>query len=219
MRDEAAWIQSYGRPRTNHYRSRENAEFPGGGFALLAQYMTVAPYLVPSTTDEAVTSRLLWHPDLHIDNVFVDPDTCDTTRVVDWQSSYVAPLFYQSDVPKMFDILDLFEMAGLYQNDWRISILSAKRRKRRLMLIWRVRPYIITKGLLAEIITSSWTSPLGWLKMRQRGNYMQDSGHIRKTSRNSSNENIATLQKHMVMTMNLHYRPFSSLRLCNMNGP
>ncbi|KAH8434269.1 aminoglycoside phosphotransferase family protein [Aspergillus melleus] len=101
-RNEIAWIQSHGQPRMNYYRSTEHYKLPSEGLALLTQYMNVAPYLVPSTTDEAATSKVLWHPDLHLDNVFVDPATCEIVSVVDWQSSCIAPLFYQSEIPKMF---------------------------------------------------------------------------------------------------------------------
>lgn len=85
----------------NYYRSTKDPEHPNDGLALLTQYMKVAPYLAPQTT-EAATSRVLWHPDLHLDNVFVDPETHEITSIVDWQSACVAPLFYQSDIPKMF---------------------------------------------------------------------------------------------------------------------
>lgn len=95
-------MQSHARPRMNYYRSSENYELPSEGIALLTQYMNVAPYLVPRDTDEAAASKVLWHPDLHLDNVFVDPDTRKITCIVDWQSACVAPLFYQSDIPRMF---------------------------------------------------------------------------------------------------------------------
>ncbi|KAL2815183.1 phosphotransferase enzyme family protein [Aspergillus granulosus] len=100
-RNEISWIQSHAHPRMNYYRSLEDYELPSDGLALLSQYMDVARYLVPPSTDEMATSIVLWHPDLHLDNVFVDPDTCDITCIVDWQSACVAPLFYQSSVPKM----------------------------------------------------------------------------------------------------------------------
>ncbi|KAJ5130818.1 uncharacterized protein N7515_006857 [Penicillium bovifimosum] len=58
-------------------------------------------FLVPQPSDESSSANVLWHPDLHLDNIFVDPDTCQITRIVDWQSACVAPLFYQSGVPRM----------------------------------------------------------------------------------------------------------------------
>jgi Phosphotransferase enzyme family len=96
------WIKSYASPRMNYYRSSQDHELPNDGISLLAQYLDVAPYLVPSQTDEAALSNVLWHPDLHLDNVFVDPNTCKITCIIDWQSACVAPLFYQSEVPRMF---------------------------------------------------------------------------------------------------------------------
>ena len=97
-----AWIKSHTRARRNYYRPTKDPELPEDGLALLTQYMKVAPHLVPQSTDEAAISKVLWHPDLHLDNVFVDPDTHKITSIVDWQSACVAPLFYQSNVPRMF---------------------------------------------------------------------------------------------------------------------
>ncbi|OJJ37932.1 hypothetical protein ASPWEDRAFT_39644 [Aspergillus wentii DTO 134E9] len=99
-RNEISWIEKHAKPRMNYHRSSQSPENPGDGLALLKQYMDVAPYLVP--TDKAASSNILWHPDLHLDNVFVNPDTHTITRIVDWQSACVAPLFYQSSVPRMF---------------------------------------------------------------------------------------------------------------------
>ncbi|KZF21169.1 phosphotransferase enzyme family protein [Xylona heveae TC161] len=100
--NEIAWIQSQARPRMNYYRSLREQELPEDGLDLLEKYMKVSPYLVPRSTDEAASSNVLWHPDLHLENLFVDPDTHQITRIVDWQSACVAPLFYQYCIPKIF---------------------------------------------------------------------------------------------------------------------
>ncbi|GMG25327.1 unnamed protein product [Aspergillus oryzae var. brunneus] len=47
----------------------EDQEHPEDGLALLTQYMDAASYLIPSSDDEAASSNVLWHPDLHLDNV------------------------------------------------------------------------------------------------------------------------------------------------------
>jgi hypothetical protein len=39
---------------------------------------------------------------LHLDNVFSDPKSKQTTRVIDWQSAAVLPFFYQYGVATMF---------------------------------------------------------------------------------------------------------------------
>lgn len=105
-RNEIAYIESHAIPRMNYYRSIKTKEYPEDGLALLDKYMKVAPYLAPQLTngagsEEAPSSNVLMHPDLHLDNIFVDPETLQVTRIVDWQSARVAPLFYHADVPRM----------------------------------------------------------------------------------------------------------------------
>ncbi|KGO74645.1 Aminoglycoside phosphotransferase [Penicillium italicum] len=104
--NEIAYIKPYAISRMNYYRSLKTQEHPEDGLALLTKYMKVAPYLIPQSTNEAAfneaaSNNVLMHPDLHLDNIFVDPDTLQITRIVDWQSACVAPLFYHADVPRM----------------------------------------------------------------------------------------------------------------------
>ncbi|OQD85550.1 hypothetical protein PENSOL_c100G01035 [Penicillium solitum] len=100
-RNEIAYIKSHAIPRMNYYRSLKTQEHPDDGLTLLTKYMAVAPYLIPQSTNEAASNNVLMHPDLHLDNIFVDPETLQITRIVDWQSACVAPLFYHAGVPKM----------------------------------------------------------------------------------------------------------------------
>ncbi|KAL2852073.1 phosphotransferase enzyme family protein, partial [Aspergillus pseudoustus] len=100
--NEVAWIRQHASPRMNHYRSSDPVETPSNAVALLTQYMNVAAYLVPPLRDETANSGVLWHPDLSLDNVFVNPDTHEITSIVGWESARVAPLFYQSGIPPMF---------------------------------------------------------------------------------------------------------------------
>ncbi|OOO13798.1 aminoglycoside phosphotransferase [Aspergillus oryzae] len=86
-KNEIAWIKSHAKSRMNYYRSMEDQEHPEDGLALLTQYMDAASYLIPSSDDEAASSNVLWHPDLHLDNVFVDPNTHEITSIIDWQSA------------------------------------------------------------------------------------------------------------------------------------
>ncbi|KAF7161918.1 hypothetical protein CNMCM5623_007333 [Aspergillus felis] len=58
----------------------------------LGWYQQVVNALIPK--DTAITRPLLWHDDLHDDNVFVDPDNPEKiTGIIDWQSSHISPLF------------------------------------------------------------------------------------------------------------------------------
>lgn len=98
--NEIAWIKSHASPRMNYYRSTKTPQSPDEALSLLSQYLDVASYLVPQDTEEDL--KVLWHPDLHLDNVFVDPESHKITAIIDWQSATVAPLFFQCGVPKMF---------------------------------------------------------------------------------------------------------------------
>lgn len=86
----------------NYYRSPKHPELPEDALELLAKYEQVAPFLVPSRNNESAAANTLWHPDLHLDNIFVDPISHRITGIVDWQSAAVAPLFYQSGVHRAF---------------------------------------------------------------------------------------------------------------------
>lgn len=86
----------------NFYRSSTDPELPEDAMKLLAKYDQIASLLAPRSNDGLAASNTLWHPDLHLDNVFVDPDSYKITGIVDWQSAVVAPLFYQCGVHRAF---------------------------------------------------------------------------------------------------------------------
>lgn len=68
----------------------------------LRKYMALAPYLIPS--DKSFHAPVLWHPDLHTDNIFIDPgDLTKITAIIDWQSTHIAPLFLQVRHPALLD--------------------------------------------------------------------------------------------------------------------
>ncbi|KAF1851151.1 uncharacterized protein K460DRAFT_28798 [Cucurbitaria berberidis CBS 394.84] len=100
--NEVSWIRNNAKFRMNYYRSPKDPELPEDAIHLLAKYEQVAPLLTPASNDESSATKLLWHPDLHLDNVFVDPVSHKITSIVDWQSAVVAPLFYQSGVHRAF---------------------------------------------------------------------------------------------------------------------
>ena len=68
----------------------------------LQSYLAMVQYLLP--TDHFIEYPSLWHPDLHLENIFVDPE--NLTKVVgitDWQAVEVAPLFAQVRRPYFLD--------------------------------------------------------------------------------------------------------------------
>jgi len=59
-------------------------------------------YLLP--TNQKISSAHLWHDDLHVANIFVDP--AEPTKVVgliDWQSTEISPLYFHARQPHMID--------------------------------------------------------------------------------------------------------------------
>ncbi|KAM5454159.1 hypothetical protein McanCB49686_004467 [Microsporum canis] len=65
-------------------------------------YLTLSHYLLPKNKEAG--KAVLWHPDLHTDNIFVDPrDPTKITGVIDWQAVHIAPLFLQVRRPAFLD--------------------------------------------------------------------------------------------------------------------
>lgn len=98
--NEIKWTKLYATPRMNYHRSMESPESIDDFLSLLTRYVTLAPYLVP-TNPKGILSKTLSHPDLHLDNVFVDPDTRKIKSIVDWQSSSISEMFLQRGPPPL----------------------------------------------------------------------------------------------------------------------
>ena len=68
----------------------------------LQYYLAIFEYLLP--TDQAIRSSCLWHGDLHIENIFVDPEhPTKIVGIIDWQSTELAPLFNHARQPYFLD--------------------------------------------------------------------------------------------------------------------
>jgi Ser/Thr protein kinase RdoA (MazF antagonist) len=93
--NEIKWAKAYAKPRINPYRSFEAPETPEEYISLLERYLQLVPYLSPGPS-----STSLSHPDLHLDNIFVDPDTKQITCIIDWQSASVSEPFFQHSIPR-----------------------------------------------------------------------------------------------------------------------
>ncbi|KAL2826613.1 hypothetical protein BDW59DRAFT_171719 [Aspergillus cavernicola] len=65
-------------------------------------YITLFQYLLPK--DKATHHPVLWHPDLHRDNIFIDPDNrSKITGIIGWQAAHIAPPFLQARRPGLLD--------------------------------------------------------------------------------------------------------------------
>jgi hypothetical protein len=104
----------------NYHRSSIHPELPEQVLNLLDRYLQLTPAIVPPLEAEDTHSPTLWHLDLHLDNVFVDPESKLITRIIDWQSATVMLLFYQSRISRMFKhlrtVLDGWALSELLEN-------------------------------------------------------------------------------------------------------
>lgn len=84
----------------------------GAKLAVIKDYNRVLPYIMPK--DDACTASILWHHDLHSDNIFVN-EHCPTeiTGIIDWQNVHLSPAFLHVHHPSLIEydgpILDNFE--------------------------------------------------------------------------------------------------------------
>ncbi|KAL9098523.1 MAG: hypothetical protein Q9163_005834 [Psora crenata] len=68
----------------------------------LQYYLAMIKYLLP--TDQSIQSSCLWHDDLHVENIFVDPENpTEVIGIIDWQSAELAPLFEHARQPYFLD--------------------------------------------------------------------------------------------------------------------
>lgn len=102
--NELQWSKSYAKPRMNFHRSMQCPETPGDYNSLLKRYLTLAPYLVSTFSDSAHIGTLS-HPDLHLDNIFVNPSTKRISSIIDWQSTTIMPIFLQQPYPQFLEPL------------------------------------------------------------------------------------------------------------------
>ena len=100
--NEMRFIKTHARPRINYHRSSTEPELPDEVLDLFDQYLQLTLAMVPPLGTDDTHSPTLWHPDLHLDNVFIDPKLKKTTHIIDWQSATVMPFFYQCGVSRMF---------------------------------------------------------------------------------------------------------------------
>jgi hypothetical protein len=65
-------------------------------------YLNVVKYLLPA--DQKISSAHLWHDDLHVANIFVDPtEPTKVVGLIDWQSTEISPLYFHARQPHIID--------------------------------------------------------------------------------------------------------------------
>ena len=106
--NEIQWAKAHTKPQMSAYRSVEKPVSPDDYISLLNRYLQVAPYLSPGPFRTSLS-----HPDLHLDNIFVDSDTKKITCIIDWQSASVSEPFLQYRIPRMLLPVDRRSSNGL----------------------------------------------------------------------------------------------------------
>lgn len=87
----------------NYFRYDDRPEVPSEMLDLIEKYLPVTPYICASAdVAEDLHTPILSHPDLHLNNIFIDPETNVITDIIDWQCSQAAPLVLQARIPRMF---------------------------------------------------------------------------------------------------------------------
>ncbi|GAT25167.1 phosphotransferase enzyme family protein [Aspergillus luchuensis] len=70
--------------------------------AAIRDYLRMVHFFLP--TDDSISSACLWHPDLHVANIFVNPENLsEVVGIIDWQSTEVLPLFDHARQPYFLD--------------------------------------------------------------------------------------------------------------------
>ncbi len=100
--NEMKFVETQGYPRVNPARSLTEPEQPEEMLDLLYRFLDLAPAMIAPSTSEKDNASSLWHPDLHLNNIFINPNTMQITNLIDWQSTVAAPFLFQSGVPKLF---------------------------------------------------------------------------------------------------------------------
>ncbi|KAF2995261.1 hypothetical protein E8E13_003826 [Curvularia kusanoi] len=69
---------------------------------VLQDYQKIAKHIVPKNS--ALRKPTLWHGDLHVENIFVDPSNpTKISNIIDWQAVNASPLFLQARHPSLIE--------------------------------------------------------------------------------------------------------------------
>jgi hypothetical protein len=96
---------------------------------VIQEFGRILPYIMPK--DDAYTASMLWHNDLHSDNIFVNKDRpTEMTGIIDWQGVHLSPAFLHIHYPSLIEydgpILDGFERPKLPSNFAELDPIAKK---------------------------------------------------------------------------------------------
>jgi hypothetical protein len=87
--------------------------------AVIQDFVRFFPHIIP--INETHTASILWHNDLHSDNIFINKNRpIEMIGIIDWQGVYLSSTFLQVQYPSLIEfdgpILDDFEKPKLPSN-------------------------------------------------------------------------------------------------------
>src|ERR1051326_7505495 len=98
--NEPRWTAGHAKARLNYERSDRSLEDPAEYVSLLKRYLQVVPALA-SRLSESFMDKLLSHPDLNAENIFVDIETMKISGILGWQAAVVSGPFFHHHTPRM----------------------------------------------------------------------------------------------------------------------
>ena len=81
--NEMQYIKTHAYPRINYHRSLTEPELPDEAITLLERYLQLSPAMVPPKSLDDIHSPTLWHQDIYLENIFVDPESQQITLIID----------------------------------------------------------------------------------------------------------------------------------------
>ncbi|KAG4440132.1 hypothetical protein IFR05_004390 [Cadophora sp. M221] len=100
--NEREWAVAHAKPQINDSRSPEPPTSPDEYISLLDKYLLLVPSLASPLFPNSLS-----HPDLRLDNIFVDPHTEEITCITGWQSACLSEPFFQYSLPDMLATLSM----------------------------------------------------------------------------------------------------------------
>jgi hypothetical protein len=147
--NELEWAKVFAKSRMNYHWSMDDFESPEDYLSLIERYMKLVPYLSPKTENK----KTLFHPDLHLDNVFFDLQSQKITQIIDWQSASVCETFLQHKIPPMLPTSEenngALDIIGHYE-----KLTQAKNPQRWASLM---EDHVSTRSKPVSLVTGAWS--------------------------------------------------------------
>ena len=95
-------LQEFPRPQGLFNGLGQYRPTPTSKLSALTNYLKVAKNLLPK--QESFRASVMWHNDLHANNIFVNPEKpTEIVAIIDWQSVHLTPFFLQARHPALIE--------------------------------------------------------------------------------------------------------------------